>query len=431
VKFHNGEPWNAQAAKFSIDITGDPANGLNSYTYTGPVSAEVMDDLTVDVVCEGPCPIFPRTSIFQRFQAPAWYQAATEAERASSTIGFGPYKYVEWRPGESIELQAYEDYLPNPASRESQAPIIKDLTQVYRSEALVRATMVKTGEADFAFEIGLENIPAVPQHQVGGTAEVLILQFDTIWHPELKKQKVRQAITHAIDCPAIVRTLYEDTTVCRGNASSPGTLGITDKNASPYKYDPELARRLLQEAEYDPANRIDIIVRIGRLYRGEELGEATVGYLREVGINAELKLVERSVWQEISRTGCGQYKEKALDCMNQPPGPPTHGSSQAYFNAPGNEILDYVRLARSHMDCFRTNAHYCDPQRVQPLLEQAAAASGDERRKLLEELADIHYNEVVVLPFFDLTIVYGLSEDLVFTPRYDRVVRANMLYFAR
>jgi ABC-type transport system substrate-binding protein len=90
VKFHNGEPWNAEAAKLGIDWIGDPDNAMVGYLYTGSVSAEVVDDLTVDVVCETACPIYPRTAFHTRFQAPEWFASADDAARNSQTIGFGP-----------------------------------------------------------------------------------------------------------------------------------------------------------------------------------------------------------------------------------------------------------------------------------------------------------------------------------------------------
>jgi ABC-type transport system substrate-binding protein len=91
VKFHNGEPFDSAAAKYAIDLEGNESIGHLSVSYTGPVSAEVVDPFTVDVVCEGPCPIYPKSAFLTRFQAPDWYQAASEAQRNETTIGFGPY----------------------------------------------------------------------------------------------------------------------------------------------------------------------------------------------------------------------------------------------------------------------------------------------------------------------------------------------------
>lgn len=51
VKFHNGEPWNAESAKVGIDQNGDVSNSSQSYSYHGAIHAEVVDELTVQIVC--------------------------------------------------------------------------------------------------------------------------------------------------------------------------------------------------------------------------------------------------------------------------------------------------------------------------------------------------------------------------------------------
>jgi ABC-type transport system substrate-binding protein len=55
VTFHNGEPWNAAAAKMGIDWHGDKntaGHGTGAYGFHEVISGEVVDDLTLDVVCE-------------------------------------------------------------------------------------------------------------------------------------------------------------------------------------------------------------------------------------------------------------------------------------------------------------------------------------------------------------------------------------------
>jgi ABC-type transport system substrate-binding protein len=64
------------------------------------------------------------------------------------TVGFGPYQLKEWRRGESIIMTAYENYLARTDVAEAQIPHIKEMTQLHRGEATVRAAMVQTGEAD-------------------------------------------------------------------------------------------------------------------------------------------------------------------------------------------------------------------------------------------------------------------------------------------
>ena len=153
VKFHNGEPWNADAAKFGIDKNGTGLNG-GGFSQHSLVEGEVVDDLTVDVLCldaggeSRACPIFPRQAMFAKFAAPAWYQSASEEERARTVVSNGPYKFVNWNSGVEITVEAFEDYQPKDGVFATTYPAINTVRQLWRSEAFVRAGMVSTGEAD-------------------------------------------------------------------------------------------------------------------------------------------------------------------------------------------------------------------------------------------------------------------------------------------
>jgi ABC-type transport system substrate-binding protein len=321
VQFHNGEPWNAEAAKVGIDYNGITTNSGSSVNYTGPKHGELVpgEDMMIDVVCDDPCPIFPRTAIFDKFLAPKWYESASEEERSSNTISFGPYKIIEYSPGVHTKMEMYENYVIT-EPYDGQAPTIPFVTHVYRAEATVRASMLATGEADWAADIGFDEEGRVPQAKVGTTTEVYTLVLDTMWHPELSKQKVRLALAHAIDCQGLLDSLFEGRIPCHAAIAPSKSVGITEENSAPREYNPELARQLLAEAGYDPANAIDVNTRPGSNIRGLELMEAVVTYWREVGVTSNL-----NAWSDLGKardiqlSGCGQftdepgYKEN-LDC---------------------------------------------------------------------------------------------------------------------
>src|SRR5918999_3641834 len=156
VKFHNGAPFNAAAAKFGLEYNAIPANVSAAVTWLGPdIKGEVVDNLTFDLVCPQACPIAPRAGIFTDFQDPEWFQNADEGERSGMTMGFGPYRIIDYQPGVHTKFEAYKDYLPN-ENFYSQAPSIQFITHTYRAEATVRASMLATGETDWAADIGFE-----------------------------------------------------------------------------------------------------------------------------------------------------------------------------------------------------------------------------------------------------------------------------------
>ena len=86
VKFHNGEPWNAQAALPSLAILASSENDNPSYGYTGGYTAEAVDEFTLDINCTTPCPIFPNTAFFANFTAPDFLASTTEEDRARQNV---------------------------------------------------------------------------------------------------------------------------------------------------------------------------------------------------------------------------------------------------------------------------------------------------------------------------------------------------------
>ena len=449
VKFHNGEAFNADAALPSLTDNGSPASEGGSINYTGPHTSVKVDDYTVDINCQDACPIFPNTSFFLGFEAPAWLAATTEEERAGTSIGFGPYQQVEWTPGVKITQEAYQDYVPVGDHFEFQKPKIQNVEWQWRGEPTVISAMVQAGEADIGWDVGVEQIEALSADQLrfGSSAETYSLQIDTVWHPELRKKEVRQAIAHAVNCPELVDTLYAGLTTCRGNIIWPGIIGATEENTRPYEYNPELSRQLLQQANYNPDNKITLISRGVRVAKQTEISEAIHAYLNEVGINFEFQIVEPSIRSARSKCAVGKALLDIIEESGRDPetteatredmiaavdkGSASCEGFHMIGNQPSNETLDFGRQMRYYMNCTSTRSSVCDPSPggIQDQIDDALAASGDERQQRLEVVADRFREEVFMLPLFDLPVVYAVNPKLQWTPRLDPAIRVSGMWF--
>ena len=444
---------------------------------------EVVDELTVDVVCEVACPIFPRTAIFTTFQAPEWWNNADEEERGAITIGLGPYRIVEHVSGEEVLLESYGGYKAN-SSYEAQAPAIKTARQVWHPEPLVRAAMVEAGEGHWAADIGFENFHFMsPPHsrgrvRVGGANQVFTLVADNIWHPELQKKEVRAALAHSVDCQLLMDVLYHGLQECIGNISQRGAVGINEANFKPYDYNPELSRRLLvssgyYHADYDPetnnyhvnptilihtrhhiprhsgldpestaapvsgTGQASFRTRSG-IHRRLELLESVVTAWRELGVNADVVVLTPSNARQVRRSGCGALEPHLqLDCVNQHP--PGVGSSTHYYEtATSNETLDMQRQLLLRTSCHSVNSRVCN---LAPGLEgmtfqesiadAIATPTGPERRRKMDALAQTIRDEYWFLPFFVPSHLYALAPNLHWHPRYDSRIRLNTMYFTR
>jgi peptide/nickel transport system substrate-binding protein len=450
VKFHNGETWNAQASLPSFASQGNPTSEGGSIDYTGSYTAEAVDEFTVDLNCDQPCPIFPQTAFHLDFEAPQWVTTAPEEERVRQSIGFGPYKYVNWSPGVSITLEAYEDYVPVGDHFEFQKPFITDVTWFWRNEPTVIAAMVQAGEADIGWDIGVDSTGSLPADMVraGTSAETYSLTMNTIWHPELKKLKVRQAMVHAINCQEMIDSLYQGFTTCRGNIIWPGIVGATERNTAPYEYNPDLSRQLLEEAGYNPENKITISTRAARVYKQVEISEAIQAYWSDVGMNVELQIIEPSIRSERTRCGVGKATQEIMAASGRNPEVDTptkadfqtavdKGGADCYYgdlmgNQPSNETLDFGRQMNYYMSCTSIRSLVCDPSPggIQDQIAEALAASGEERQRLMEVLADRFHDDVLMVTLFDLPVVYAVDPKLNWEPRLDPVVRVSAMWFS-
>jgi peptide/nickel transport system substrate-binding protein len=451
VTFHNGEEWNAQAALPTLTFQGIVGNENSSVGYTGSFTAEAVGEYTLDINCDDPCPIFPQTSVFLNFEAPDFYTSASEAELAGRAVGFGPYKQVEWTPGVSFTQEAHEDYVPAGDHFEFQKPLIPNVTWLWRAETTVMTAMVEAGEADIAWDVGVDAVEALEDDQIksGGSAEVYSFWFNTLWHPELKKKGVRKAIAHAVNCQEMVDTLYGGFPPCRGNIIFPGVIGATEENTAPYEYDPALAEQLLQEADYDPQNVIRMGGRSARIPKQVEGYEAIHGYLTTVGMNIEIDVMETAIWSELRQCAIGKAVNEVLEAQGKDPSTaePTLADMQAALDKGGSncptahmletggvssETLDFGRQIINYMNCTRPVSFVCDPSPggIQEQIAPALAASGEERRRRMEALADRLHDDVLFLSLFDLPVFYAVDPKLNWEPRFDRRIRVNTMWFS-
>lgn len=424
VKFHNGEIFDAAAAAVSVDIQGDPKEATDSFADTGAIDGQGVDPSTLDIVCADFCPIFPNAAKALGFQAPKWYTENPEDVTKRNTVGIGPYRLQRWDPGISIRLEAHPDYVPNPEVFDARAPVIKEVLYLFREESAVRAAMVKTGEADLANNINLDQKNNVPVFHRTASGLNPFLGIDTIWNPVLKNVKVRQALAIGFDCQAIVSSILQGATTCRGNAGFPGIRGINEENVKPYEFNPNRARQLLQEAGYN-GEKIRIASRTVGFIAQQEIMESLAGYWRAIGLNIDLQFMESGIHRNLRNCGIGKVggdtTKQPADC--------DHGD--IYETSADLSSLDYSRLIYGWLSCTSPTSRVCEPS-MEELGKRALVATGDERTQLLGQVAARVREEVLLLGLFDGVIFIGQNADLDWQPRgIDRKIRVNTMQWKK
>ena len=303
VKFHNGEEFNADSVKFSLERLINPANKLRGSSSFGPLDhVEVVDAYTVRVHTKKPWPIFVNAMGFRQaaMYPPKEYAGKDTAAISKSPIGTGPYKFVRWSKDEEIMLDAFPGYWRG-------EPKIK--TVVFRPipDDAVRVAALQNGEVDVAVNIPPHLATIIGNHPKLflstapsiRTIQLMIYthQFDNQhklvgpYQGPTADKRVRQAIASAIDADEIIKGVLDGKAVRVATMLTSMHFGF-DPSLKPVKQDLGRTKKLLAEAGFPGG--VDIVLNgpQGRYVRDKEVAEAVSGQLTKAGIRTTLKTFE-------------------------------------------------------------------------------------------------------------------------------------------
>jgi peptide/nickel transport system substrate-binding protein len=288
VKFHNGEPVDANAVKFSLDRALDRAvKSVFASSLDTIARIDVVDPLTVNIVTKSPDPILPsRLSMQQGQILPPKYAADAGPEGlAKRPVGAGPYRFVQWRKDEAITLEAVPDHWRKP----------KIAKVVFKPvpEGASRVAAVKTGAVDIAAAIPPVDFAGIQKSDRTTGIEVtsnraFLLNLDTLTFKPFQDRRVRQALNYAVDKDAIVKNTLNGYGRVLATSVIPEAFGF-NPNIKPYPYDPAMARKLLADAGYPNGFEAGFDTTIGRYPQDKEIAEVVAGQLAKVGVKVDVQ----------------------------------------------------------------------------------------------------------------------------------------------
>ena len=270
-KYREGKKDHVEGLKrlsdFSVQITLAKPNVLFLFYLTEPTCIIVPEHLLKEVKPDG---------------------IESSQFATSSPIGTGPYKFVRYLTDQVVELDVNVDYFKG-------RPQI-DRVFMKRLRPEVAVAQLESGEVDLALRldpISFERLSSAPDLNIfapsgiGSTA----LTFPTE-QPRVGDKRVRQAIYYAIDRQGIVNAILQGrATVLKG--APPAMDHYADLNS--YPYDPEKARQLLHDADFD-------FSRPFRILYDQNIPAASLVYpvvgqlLQQVGINVQLDAVDATTF---------------------------------------------------------------------------------------------------------------------------------------
>jgi len=390
VKFSDGTAFDAKDVKHSFDRIMSDKNTCESRRYFGgmTVTPTVVDDYTIDFKADPVQPILPLLLTLVTM-----VPEETPLEFVREPVGTGPYKLTNWTPGQQIVLTSRDDYW-------GAKPEVTEATYLFRADPAVRAAMVQAGEADLS--------PSISQVEATNPAtdfsyldsETVYLRVDHNIEP-LNDVRIRRALNLAVDRQAFLGTLLPDSALLATAIVPPPTLGWNPDVKVP-AYDPEAAKKLIEEAKADGVKvdtPITIIARSANFPNVTEIMEAIQQQLQEVGLTVELKFVEVAEHE--------QYYSKPFAEGRGP-----QLVAAMHDNSKGDPSFSmFFKYATEG-----TQSGFSDPK-VDDLIKRASAAVGDERAKLWSEaIAYLHDEVVADVLLFHMVGFSRVSERLDFKP---------------
>ncbi|MDH3660885.1 MAG: ABC transporter substrate-binding protein [Alphaproteobacteria bacterium] len=430
VTFHDGNPLTADDVVFTFERAPNVPNSPSSYaTYIKGKTAVKVDDLTVHIKTETPYPLMPSdVSTIPIVSVEAGEGASTEDYNAGkAAIGAGPYKFVEYVPGDRIVLERNEAYW-------GEAPAWDKVTFKAIKSGPSRVAALLAGDVDVIASVPTTDIESLKGEEnvslfQGVSNRVIYLHLDhdrasspfvkakdggAIDNP-LRDQRVRLAISKAINRDAIVERVMENVAMKAGQLLPEGFFGVSP-NLGPVEFDPEGAKALMAEAGVPDGFQLTIHGPNDRYINDAKIAEAIAQMLTRAGIDTAVETMPRSVYFKRASTG-------------GPDGTPEFSFILVGWGAGSGEASSPLKSLIHTYDKERgfgasNRGRYSNPE-VDALIEEALATIDDAKRQdLLAKATEAAINDGAIIPLHYQVNTWATRKGLKYIPRTDEATLA-------
>ena len=313
VKFHDGEPFNAQAVYDSFARVIDEKHPLHAYgkwRYLSlslkPVKAiNVVDDFTIQLVTEKP--FAPLLNNLALWLCPILSPKAMHEYKdqiGQHPVGTGPFTFVKWVKDDQIVFERNEEYWGEKAK-------VKKIVLKSIPEPSARLMALQSGAVDIADDLDPDSIKLVEKNAnlamiKRPSVNVGYLALNTE-KPYLKDPKVRIGLSHAIDKNTIIQAIFQGMAIPAKNPFAPSIWSYND-SIEPYEYDPAKAKKMLKEAGFDFSRELELwAMPVSRAYMPDPVKTAELiqAYLAAVGVKA--KIVRMDWGAYLKKTSNGEH----------------------------------------------------------------------------------------------------------------------------
>jgi peptide/nickel transport system substrate-binding protein len=291
VQFSDGQPFDAQVVKFSVDRARAPdsTNKARKAVFDNIASVQATGPHTVSLVLKLPDPLLP----FRLGENTAvMLHPASAAQAATQPVGTGPYRLDGWSKGSAVTLVKSDRH------RDAARVALRRVSFRFINDPAAQVAALLAGDVDamprFGAPQALKQLRSQPRFVVetGVTSGKGILAINHRRAP-LNDVRVRRALAHAIDRQAFIDGALEGLARPIGSHFAPTDPGYLDlTGVAPH--DPARARALLKEAGI--TGPLNLVLTLPPPQYARTGGEIVAAQLAKVGINAKIENVEWAAW---------------------------------------------------------------------------------------------------------------------------------------
>jgi len=398
--FADGTPIDAAAVKTNFDAIVDlgAVASLGSQYLVGYAGTTVVDEHTVTVDFDEPSAQFLQaTSTFSLgLLSPDSAKLSAEDRCAGKYVGSGPFAVKSYTQDQEIVLEKVKGYSwGSEANAHTGEAYLDTVTFKVVPEASVRTGSLQSGQIDATAALNAVDLPQFDGNgfwlQYRANPGVVFNLFPNESSPLAADEAVRTAIVKGIDRQQIV-----DTVLTPQDEPATGVLShstpLFEDAGDLLAYDPEGAKKILDDAGWtEGADGIrekdgQKLTTTVTFWQVPEPLELVQQQLRQIGVDLQLKHV-------------------------------TVAESEAAKES-GDFDFDYYNLTRSDADVLRTifsanarNINQRDPEKVDQLLDESAAATdADERKKLVTEASALLIERGHAIPVYELSTTIAAAD---------------------
>lgn len=425
VKFHGGETLGADDVIVSLNRAADPASPLRA-NLPGLKAVEKVDDLTVDVVMEGPTPLLNKylTNIFildagwletHGATAPIDATKGQEGYTTNNANGTGPFRLESRRPDALNVLVANPDWWDTPVhniSRIEHSPI---------ASAATRVAALLSGEIDLIEPAPLQDAdridaaPGVRMLQDPGLRTIIMginmgptLVDGNVPGNPLTDLRVRQALYHAINMDLIRDRIMRGKSRVTGSLIAPEVVGYTPEMDERLPYDPARAKALLAEAGYPDGFAFNLNCPNDRYVNDEAICQAIAAMLTQVGFQPRLVTEPRQL--HFQKLDARQLDVFMLGWATLP-------------MLDGFSVLSAMLATPEGSYGTYTPAGYANPRIDELTKAIAVEMDEDKRMAMMVEALMLAKNDIVWLPLHQQPLSWAASDKVDLPQAADDMVR--------